>query len=353
AGSFTQYPLKTAWAITIHKSQGLTFERAIIDAAAAFSHGQVYVALSRCRSLDGLVLSNPINRNAMISDGKIRQYTDCLSAIKATEESLQIAEHRYYLHLVTELFDFTVVQQRLQYAAHVVYSHLQRLYPKMVEQYAVARADFHQEITEVGNRFQQQLTQMITGNPNYKEDEVIQERIRKGTAYFHEKIKQICFPLRENAHVEIDNKETLKLVTKAVNNLIDELTIKIAVLTVCRDGFMIPSYLAAKAKAHIEPEGKKKEKVSRAKKTKESVAIAVDTSDIKNPALYAALRQWRNKIAAQKGLPVYTVLQQKALIGLSNVVPSSTKEMLLIPGIGKKVLDKYGEELMEIIKKEL
>lgn len=346
-GSFTQYPLKTAWAITIHKSQGLTFERAIIDAAAAFSHGQVYVALSRCRSLEGLILSNPINRNAMISDGKIRQYTDYLSGIMATEGVLQIAEQQYYLHLATELFDFTVIQQRLQYAAHVIYAHLQRLYPKMVEQYAVARGSFHQEITEVGNRFQQQLNQMIAGNPNYREDETIQERIRKGTVYFYEKIKQICYPLRENAHVEIDNKETLKLVSKAINNLIEELTIKTVVLTACRQGFSPSVYLAAKAKAHIEPE--KKKKTPRSKKSKEAAVIAVDTSDIKNPILYEVLRQWRNKQAAQKGLPVYTILQQKALIGLSNAIPSSTKEMLLVPGVGKKVLDKYGEELMAII----
>ena len=79
AGSFSQYPLKTAWAITIHKSQGLTFEHAIIDASAAFSHGQVYVALSRCKTLEGMVLSSPITRNAMISDEKILSYTSSLS----------------------------------------------------------------------------------------------------------------------------------------------------------------------------------------------------------------------------------------------------------------------------------
>ena len=62
-GSFNQYPLRLAWAITIHKSQGLTFEKAVIDAEKAFAIGQVYVALSRCTTLEGLVLSSPVYKN--------------------------------------------------------------------------------------------------------------------------------------------------------------------------------------------------------------------------------------------------------------------------------------------------
>lgn len=74
SGTFSQYPLKTAWAITIHKSQGLTFDHAIIDVSAAFSHGQAYVALSRCKTLEGVVLNSPITRNAMISDSRINAF---------------------------------------------------------------------------------------------------------------------------------------------------------------------------------------------------------------------------------------------------------------------------------------
>jgi ATP-dependent exoDNAse (exonuclease V) alpha subunit len=70
-GTFSQIPLKLAWAITIHKSQGLTFEKAIIDAKAAFAHGQVYVALSRCKTLEGMVLSTPISNQSIKSDAKV------------------------------------------------------------------------------------------------------------------------------------------------------------------------------------------------------------------------------------------------------------------------------------------
>ena len=66
-GSFKQYPIRLAWAITIHKSQGLTFEKAIIDAGASFAPGQVYVALSRCTTLDGIVLQSRIKSTKMFS----------------------------------------------------------------------------------------------------------------------------------------------------------------------------------------------------------------------------------------------------------------------------------------------
>src|SRR5439155_14186063 len=73
-GTFTQYPLKLAWAITIHKSQGLTFDRAIIDARAAFAHGQVYVALSRCRTFEGIVLSSKIGMSSVKTDSAVKRY---------------------------------------------------------------------------------------------------------------------------------------------------------------------------------------------------------------------------------------------------------------------------------------
>ena len=74
-GVFRQYPIRLAWAITIHKSQGLTFERAIIDARNSFAHGQTYVALSRCKTLEGMVLETPLRREAIISDRIVDDFT--------------------------------------------------------------------------------------------------------------------------------------------------------------------------------------------------------------------------------------------------------------------------------------
>src|SRR6478735_7907612 len=106
-GSFTQYPLRLAWAITIHKSQGLTFEKAIIDAGAAFAAGQVYVALSRCTSLQGLVLHSRINASSVFTDQRVSAYATNTASGEQPEPLLNNARHGYQAGLIRSLFDLT------------------------------------------------------------------------------------------------------------------------------------------------------------------------------------------------------------------------------------------------------
>ncbi|MDH6357158.1 HRDC domain-containing protein [Parabacteroides sp. PF5-9] len=353
AGSFSHYPLKTAWAITIHKSQGLTFDRAIIDAAAAFSHGQVYVALSRCRTLEGLVLSSRISHHALISDSRVDNYSQSLPQRQPAEGQLQQAQSDYFRKLAMELFDFEPLQQRLQYAAYMVYSHLERLYPELCHRFSTTRDDFRTEITEVGSRFQQQLNRLLTTSPDPLNNALIQERISKGVLYFQEKMAILCPPLQQAKEIEIDNKETRKQIKKGLDGFFELLEIKTATLFACRTGFDITTYLKAKAEAQIEQSltapKKKSRKTSAAKSEKETTPIV--SADILHPQLYQSIREWRNELASRKGVPVYTILQQKALIGITNTLPSSSRELLAINGIGKKVLEVYGKELLELVDK--
>lgn len=346
AGTFSQYPLKTAWAITIHKSQGLTFEHAIIDASAAFSHGQVYVALSRCKALEGLVLSSPITRNAMIKDLRIQEFSSSVAEKQPGKEQLEKAQQHYFEELVTELFNFGSIQQRLQYAAYMVYTHLQKLYPELNTQYANTRDAFRSVITEVGGRFQQQLSRMISENPNYLQDEMIQERVRKGVAYFIEHIDSLCYSLEENSAVEIDNKESRKAVNNAISKFTEELHLKQETLKACKEGFSIARYLSAKSKASIEPPAAAKKRSERSSQP----AKAIISSDILHPELYNSIKRWRYELATEKELPPYTILQQKALLGIVNTLPTNSRELLAIPGIGKKVIENYGSILLGLVE---
>ncbi len=339
-GVFRQYPLKTAWAITIHKSQGLTFERAIIDAGAAFTHGQVYVALSRCKTLEGLVLSSPLKNNVLISDRTVESFTERVEKSQPDAIDLEKARLQYYTELVTDLFDFMLLWKRLQRVAWVFGEHLGKLYPEWTARYRQARENCFSEIVSVGEKFKIQLTRLIAASENAEQDKRIRERISKGVIYFSEKLQTIVLDLLENSVLEIDNKEVRKIAEEALGRLQQEAAVKQETLTAAENGFSVKSYLAARSRAMLEK--------PRIKMRKSTDKIDI-SADIGHPELYNRLRHWRKEEADRLKLPVYTIMQQKALLGVANTLPTSGKELLKIPGIGKKVMEKYGKKLLEIV----
>lgn len=339
-GSFRQYPLKTAWAITIHKSQGLTFEKAIVDAGLAFTHGQVYVALSRCRTLEGLVLGSPLRLETLVSDPTVKGYTEHLQRNAPGERQLQEARREYYLVLLKELFDYSLIVKRLQYAERLMYEHLRKLYPELTERYKIHRERCYKELSEVGERFQMQLEERVRKVEVYEEDEWMRERVIKGVMYFREKTRELLLELLESTHPEIDNKEVRKIVEEALTLLQREVEVKMAVLDGCQAGFEVKAYLSVRAKAMLEKPKR------RTKKESNKTEIG---GDIQHPRLYEMLRLWRKEEALRLKLPAYTVLQQKALLGVANTMPTGSKELLAIPGIGKKVIERYGVRLLEIV----
>ena len=337
-GTFKQYPLKTAWAITIHKSQGLTFERAIVDANAAFAHGQVYVALSRCKTFEGLVLSSPVTVRSLVSDGAIDEFVREAEQKEPNKEELQQARQSYFRELLLEQFDYETIRWRLHYLYRVLDEQLRRLYPDWVERYRVAGAKCAEELLAVAERFQNQLERLMPEEGNYEADPVIADRVKKGAEYFREHTMSIFGKFLEEAIPEIDNKEVRKLVEQNMERFRGEVNLK-----VIGNGFSVKDYLRAKAKALIDaPKVKIKAKRAGAEKVEIS-------PDILHSKLYETLRAWRNKEAERLKLPVYTVLQQKALLGISNTLPTNSKELLAVPGVGKKIVERYGAVLLDMV----
>jgi hypothetical protein len=250
-GSFIQFPLKTAWAITIHKSQGLTFDRAIINAAQSFSHGQVYVALSRCRTLDGLVLSAPISRFALIKDNHVDHFiTYGLAGRHADELRLALDQHRYFLDLVSELFDFQLIQELLQKASEAVSLYLADLYPDWCASLADCQRELLEHVTLVGQRFQLQLQHLITNSPDYLHDPAIHDRIIKAVPYFLQHLHPTLALINQVFRKDIRNKDVRLAVRQLFSPLRDTLTEKLATLNASLQGFSIHDFLNAKADAN-------------------------------------------------------------------------------------------------------
>jgi len=113
-GSFTQYPVRLAWAITIHKSQGLTFDNVVIDAGRSFAAGQVYVALSRCRTLEGLQLLSKINSACVKNDERIIAFAKKENTFTEIKNIISVEKPRYAAHLLIRTFDWKKITEELE-----------------------------------------------------------------------------------------------------------------------------------------------------------------------------------------------------------------------------------------------
>ena len=351
-GRFRQYPIRLAWAITIHKSQGLTFERAIIDANSSFAHGQVYVALSRCKSLEGLVLGSPLRQEAIISDETIDDFTREVEALSPDRQKLNQLQHQYFYELLCEQFDFHSLERHFALVLRLLDEHLYRLYPKLLERYKEAYELYKANITKVGDTFRLQYTELINATDNYVSDRQLHSRLISGARYFMGKLEEIVTSLVSETKVQTDNKEIKKKLIESLDTLRIALHVKKGtLLSTAEDGFSVSAYLKQKAILTITADGKSSggsESKLRTSPASRTDKIEVPT-DILHPGLYKQLIAWRNSEASQAGVPVYTIIQQKAILGIVNLLPVDVDSLVRIPYFGKKGAEKYGDILLDMV----
>ena len=366
-GTFRQYPIRLAWAITIHKSQGLTFERAIIDARNSFAHGQTYVALSRCKTLEGMVLESPLCREAIISDSTVDNFTKEVERNKPGNRQLHDMQKAYFFDLLSDLFNFYSLDQAYKRLLRLIDEDLYKLYPKQLAEYKELAPHIKEKIVEVSQRFRNQYTRLINGSDDYAADQGLQERVRSGAGYFRKELEPVR-ALFEKTNMPLDNKELRKQLNERLQALDDALWIKESLLeAMMGQPFTVTGYLKLKAKVTLSLEDdsssgsspkapkekrERKGRKGRKERTRSSSKAKVEVpTDILYPELYRSLSEWRAAKAREVSLPAYIIMQQKALMGIVNLLPDTPEALEAIPYFGAKGVQKYGLEILGIIRK--
>lgn len=338
-GRFTQYPLKLAWAITIHKSQGLTFEKAIIDASAAFAHGQVYVALSRCKTLSGLVLRTPIPSHSIKTEQTLEDFHEQVQQQTPTEQHLHDSKRTNQESLLQELFSFEQAHSLAYRCRRVANEHAGSLSDELMPLLSGLTDVLQTKARDVARRFVGQLPAYFAHDALPEVNEPLQERIRKAGPYFRALLTDDLLPLLQRCPTDSDNKQVRESLLEAMDELEKELFSKSRCFAGLGNGFDALAYLQIRNLAELDfrPDRRKNE-------------VSAAGNDSRGNGLYNALMKWRNDKAGEHGATAYMVMPQKTIVELARVRPTTVAELLKIKGFGKTKVKQIGHEVLAIIQ---
>ena len=335
-GSFTQLPLRHAWAITIHKSQGLTFDKAIIDAGDAFAPGQVYVALSRCRTLEGIVLKSKINESSIRNETSILNFTSRRNKADELAKKLEGSQVEYRKQLLLDLFDFNPLQKVVNYLR----SDVNKAGTSFNDEASSFLSDLSKqtrEIKEVADKFIVQLSHIFDTSPI--DENLLQERLTASSQYFNQKLGNLLEQIADSPAYS-DNKSLAKSYNDDLLNIYTQAAQKKEIISNLKQEFTIENYFKWRKKIVIKLPNLQTHGGSKIEST---VSI--------HPDLMQRLTEIRNQLAQENDVPAYVVARTKSLLQLADYLPQTPKDFLQIYGFGKVRVEKYGSYFLDEIRK--
>jgi hypothetical protein len=337
-GTFSQYPLRLAWAITIHKSQGLTFEKVMIDAGAAFSSGQVYVALSRCTSLDGIVLLSKIPASAILSNDNVIKGQQSLTHKGSLADRFAGARQVFTQQLLEEIFSFHQAAD----AVHVLKFHIDMQAEKLSADAKEWIADLQQKLNAeiiTGAKFIRHIYTMMKDEPVIENNIALQERISAAANHFIPNITAMLETVK-NQPLVTEHKEAAEIVNEHLMNAALALHSSNYYLGYCKTPFSVTTFLQhklnfAQPRLNITCYASGKKQVY---------------TDVANQELYDTLKRWRDLIVSETGQPIFMVVSHAGLKDIATFLPKTKRDLLLISGFGKAKVDKYGDDIIEAVQ---
>ena len=330
-GSFRQFPLRTAWAITIHKSQGLTFSHAIIDASLSFAPGQTYVALSRCRRLEGLVLSAPVSRRCIMADQSVASFMRKCTATPLTPDRIASLQREFTIRQLDELFGMRRLADSLASAGRLAAEYLEHTHPDFTAAWRDMEVHFETKAVDVARRFACQYATL--------RGDALQQRVRKAAVYFYDTIRP-AMQLLQTFPVLHSNATVQRRLQRTVGAAAYDFRLAAETLrTFSGDTPFTPhAYLRAKLKF-----------LSAADKARENGEKSIATSDNANPALLAALQAWRRECLRSDAIKRSHLPTAAQLHAIATLCPQSILQLGNIPGIGKAKLAASGQSVISIV----
>ncbi|WP_034259640.1 helix-turn-helix domain-containing protein [Aequorivita capsosiphonis] len=336
-GSFTQIPLRLAWAITIHKSQGLTFDKVIIDAQEAFAHGQTYVALSRCKTLEGIVLTGPLTQKSIINNHEVASFSKNAEENQPDSSILEISQKAYQLNLIDELFTFHSFLYPISRIIDVFYKNKGSINGNLLEQLTILKEKGVTELLKINTSFKAQLKN-LSDEEAPENNPIIQERFKKAVVYFEKHTQNFVKKPLDELSFSTDNKALKKEITNHLDTLENLLAGKLFCFKGLKEGFKTVKYLDLRAKASLQ-------EVDKPKRSKEDYVASTEHKE-----LFEILRELRKVLSEEEDVAPYQVFTQKALYEMCQVLPTNDGDLKAISDIGKVRLEKYGAEILDVIK---
>lgn len=340
-GSFTQFPLKLAWAITIHKSQGLSFDKVIIDAKNAFAHGQIYVALSRCRSLDGVILSTMFNQQTLVADPAVMHFMKQQKSRINDEQLLIKAENDYFRKEVFDLFDFSLFKVKWTTFISAILTDFEPITDDDIRKIKSITELFDQQVNVVNNQLLDQLQVDVENEGN--DLSILQNHIKQSIPHYLVTLRKLSLSISTLKKIHKNKKATSNLIT-IQKELLEYLAQKMFYLEQSQDGFSPQKY--KQAIRIVETQTKQTSNNDQANQKKQASARP-------NQQLYFSIMAWRNAKAVELDQEPYDILRQIAVEKIVSQLPATIKELSSIKELGNKRIQQYGDEILDIVTEYL